>query len=322
MLRTTGPGTVNSGRNGFGLFVRQKASDVHTTVAGGSFFDTDFKKNQEDNMPELFWNGQTFGEAAFQPGTAWHLYRLAVQGSQYSLSIDGKPMVSYTISDYPSPASVGVISWYYGVQVKSFEVVAIGPASSTIPFDSVPRDANLTPGDLPLTGYYYSSLRHWYSLREVSRENDAIAREDHLNRASLDTPGRGVSYGVDYGAYSRDLEDIYSSITVFDTAQDAQASIPRKLAILKQTATQLPNARNIQDLTGLSVGDVSGGMRADASSQGVNARVIVVDFARGRYTLTLRLLVDPDPGWAPDAAKSVQLALDLARIVDSRLPRG
>jgi hypothetical protein len=313
MIRTTGPGAVSAALNGFGLIAREQRSNPHTSVAGGSFFDANFQTNQEDNMPELYWNGQTIGQMAFQPGNAWHLYRLAVQGDLYSLSIDGKPMVAYTVTDYPSPTSVGVFAWYYQVQVKRFEVDSIGPQATPVPFDPVPRDANITVSDLPTTGFYLPYLHHWYS-------NEESARESNVSVASLQTAGRVVSYGVDYYASSRDFSDIYSAITEFGTAAQAQAFYQARLQVLRQTGMAIPGAHDFQDLSGLGLGDASGGFRVDGGTQGLNVRAIVIFFVRGRYTALLRVSTDPDPDWAPDAARSVQQVTDLGRIIDGRLP--
>src|SRR5437660_49577 len=59
MLRTSGPGSLSASLNGFGLVARESRSDPHGSVAGGSFFSANFHTDQEDNMPELYWNGQT-----------------------------------------------------------------------------------------------------------------------------------------------------------------------------------------------------------------------------------------------------------------------
>jgi hypothetical protein len=314
MLRGISPGMSGAALNGFGLMVRERATDLHTSVAGGSFFDGDFQANQENNGPELYWNGQTLGAASFQPGNAWHLYRLAVQGDQYTLSIDGKQLVSSAIPDYPSPTAVGVFSWYYRVQVKQLEVDPIGPASTRVSLDLIPRTANLTVGDLPTTGFYRQYLSHWYT-------NEETAREGSTSLASLQASGRLASYAVDFFPSSRDFADIYSSITAFHTATQAQAYFRQRLPQLLQAATLLPNARNVADLTGLGLGEASGGFRADGSAQGINTRVIVIFFVRGQYTVLLRVHTDPDPGWAPNAARSVRQVTALGRIIDGRLPR-
>jgi hypothetical protein len=314
MLRTTGPGPLTADLNGFGLVAREKRSDAHRAVAGGSFFNTYFNPDQENNTPELYWNGQTIGQEDFQPGSTWHLYRLTVQGDQYSLSIDGKPMVMYSVPDYPSPRVVGVFSWYYQVKVKHFEVDSIGTAATQLPFDPVPRAANLTVGDLPTTGSYRPYLSHWYS-------NEETAREDNVSLSSLQAAGRIVSYGVEFYPYSRDVTDIYSVISAFGTSEEARAFFQARFPVLEQAGQSVPGEHNFQEFSGLNLGDVSAGFRVDGSEQGVNARAVLIYFVRGRYTELLRLGTDPDPGWAPDPAATAAIAIGLAQTIDARLPR-
>jgi hypothetical protein len=322
MLRTTGHSDQGLTLNGFGLVVRQKASDPHASVAAGSFFNADYNLNEEDNMPELYWNNQTIGAAAFQPGSSWHLYRLAVQGDQYSLSIDGKLMVAYTIPDYPNPTTVGVFSRFYAVQVKQFEVDSIGPASGQIPFDPVPRDANLTIQDLPDTGFYFADLHHWYTVEEIDRENATTAKEENLDPALFATPGRDVGYAVSYVARSREIESLFSEVAPFDTAADARAFLTGRLALLHRQVAFLPNVSNAHDLPNPGLGDASWGYQVEYGGSGLVGRLTVIVLAQGRYALYLRLNSYATQDFAPDPAKSAALAISLARIVDTRLSAG
>jgi hypothetical protein len=323
MIRTTGPGTVSASLNGFGLLVRGMRADPHTMVGGGSFFDADFAPNHEDNMPELYWNGQTIGAAAFDPKKAWHRYQLMVQGDQYTVSIDGKVMVSYRVPEYSYPTTVGVFSWYYQVQLKQFEVDAIGPSSSQMQADPVPRDANLTVGDLPTTGFYDPYLHHWYTLPEVERENQDAAKVFNIDPALLASPGRSISYGVDFFARSRELSDVYSAIIPFDSAADAQANLTAKRAVEHLEVTRLPGVSNSHDLSVTGVGNAGWGVQTDYDAgSGVFGRLTIVDFVRGRYSVFLRIASDPSSDQAPDAAKTAAIAIELAHTIDARLPHG
>src|SRR5207237_6779421 len=105
--------------SGFGLVVRKEPTHPHTSIMGGSFYDTDAPEN---NNPNLYWNGDTAGGAAFDPGTAFHTYRLEVRGTQYTLLIDGQQMVQYSIADFAGPVKAGIFAMFYKTNVTTFAV--------------------------------------------------------------------------------------------------------------------------------------------------------------------------------------------------------
>jgi hypothetical protein len=229
-------------------------------------------------------------------------------------------MVSYAIPEYSHPTAVGVFGWYYRVQMKSFEVDTVAPASSAAPVDPVPRDANLTVSDLPPSGFYSPYLHHWYTAKEVARENLTSAKQFNLDPALLDAPGRQISYGVDFYVSSRAMDDLFSNIISFDTAANAQANVASRLSVAHLEAAALPGASNIHEFAVIGVGETGWGLQVDYSLAGASGRITFMEFVRGRYVVYLRLDSDPDPDWAPDPAATAAIAIGLAKTIDGRLP--
>lgn len=309
-LRGAGPGGADVILKGFGLVARPAAASTPTGVEAGSFFSS--QNAREDTNPEIYWNGQTAGGAAFSPKKGWHLYRLEVRGSQFTLLIDGTQMVNYTIADYTDPTRVGIFSRFYRLEARDFEVMTV--SATLTPVMTVPalKQMNLTVADLPVTGFYLPTLSHWYP-------NEEIARERNLSLSALQAAGSIVSYGTDFFARSREVSDIYSQITAYGTPAQALADNTARVQVLRATFRQLvpvPTA-NYHDLTGIAVGDASDGFRFDASSGGIEGRYVFLYFSRGRFAAHLTVVFDPT--MAPDADKSVALVTALARIMDQRM---
>jgi hypothetical protein len=301
-MRGLGPGGPEANLAGFGVVVRQNPSDPHTSISAGSFFSS----NSEDNNPEIYWNGDTVGGEQLNPGTSWHLYRFEVQGSLYTLFIDGKQMVQYPIDDYPHATRIGIFSTYYKVEVKNVQVFGLSAPTQQPPAYPPTKPLVLRLADLPATTFYAPDLEHFYP-------NDEVARERGVTLASLEASGRLMSYGVDFEVYDLTVVDIYNSVTAFKTAAEAQADIPARLAVLHKQYSAQPN---FHDLPANQVGDVSGGFTFDYSSLGYSFSLVTLLFARGQYE-TLVIFSTVAGKMSTDAA--VAETLGLAKIVDTRI---
>jgi hypothetical protein len=304
-MRSHGPGPVYATLSGFGLLLQPSNADPHASITAGSFFSD----SSEDNNPEIAWAGQTIGGTAFSPGSAWHTYSLDVHGSQYSLSIDGKEMVTAAIPGTAAPSRVGVFSLYYQVDVRHFSVARLSVVTPQTPLDSAARASNLTVTDLPDSGYYQPYLRHWYTDEEVARERG-------VSLSSLQPLGRIASYGTEFFARSREVNDIYISVTSYSAQTGARQDMVARMKVLRQN---VPQHTAYADLTGLSLGDLSDGYRVDISQSGISLEAIIVYVVHGRYTYFLRIAFDPL--FSPDSAKNLAFTLSLAHIIDARIPR-
>lgn len=300
-IQGLGPGGPQATLAGFGLVVRKTSSDPHTSISGGSFFSS----NAEDNNPELYWNGDTAGGAAFSPGTSWHVYRLEVRANQYTLLIDGKPVVQYVIDEYRNPVQAGIFSMYYRVRIKSVEVFALSASQSVTPYPPTKPFA-LAYSDLPPTTFYDRDLSHFYS-------NEEIARMRNVSLTSVEASGRIISYGEDFAVYGADLADIYSTVTAFKTSVDARADITSRMNSLRQSFSIY---QNLRELPSGQVGEESAGLSFDASASGYSFTFLILLFNRGSYDVQLTLTII-----AGTLTRDQLLAetLAFARIVDQRL---
>jgi hypothetical protein len=301
-IRGLGPGGPEANLTGFGLVLRQKPADPHTSISAGSFFSI----SSEDNNPEIYWNGDTVGGGQLNPGTSWHVYRFEVQNNLYTLLIDGKQMVQYPIDDYPHASRVGIFSTYYKVQVKNVQVLGLSAASHPAPTYPPTKPLVLTLADLPPTTFYAPDVRHFYPNQETARERGVTV-------ASLEASGRLTSYAIDFNVYDLSVADIYNGVTAFETARDAAADIPARLAVLHQQYSSQPN---FHDLPANQIGDVSGGFTFDYSSLGYSFSIVTLVFARGQYE-SLVLFTTVAGKMSTDAA--VAETMDLAKVVDVRI---
>lgn len=306
-IKNNGPSGIATNLPGYGLVVRTRISDPHTSVVGGSYFSD----NGEDINPELYWNGQTVGGTAFDPKSSWHLYRLEVQGDQYTLLIDGKKMVQYTIPDYPHPTRVGVFSTYYKIQVRNFRIEAMGAATSHVTTAPELRRFNLTLADLPTDGYFDSYLSHWFT-------NEEAARIRNVSLDSLVTRGRIIAYETDFYVLSPEYTDVYCSVTAFTSPAGAQADMSDRLIHFRQVYSTDPQFKNYRDLGGLGIGDSSGGFSFEYTVAGLHIRTVVIYVQRGRYVTTLRI-----PFYASfPIDQNLAISTSLAKIIDARIQQG
>ena len=68
----------------------------------------------------------TFQQHDYQPGDAWHTYRIEVVGDQATLFVDGtQNSVSITQEDAISNGPIGLTSWGFDLRVSSFVITAL-----------------------------------------------------------------------------------------------------------------------------------------------------------------------------------------------------
>lgn len=305
-IRGLGLGPIHGTLAGYGLVVRQVPGDPHTSIEGGSFQSGYGSYQSEDTNPELYWNGDTIGGAAFAPGTAWHAYRLEVRDNEYTLLIDGKQMVTYRIDDYSFPTAVGVFSLYDRVQVKNFSVLSLGSAGTTSTPPLPLKRLNLGLADLPKDIYFQPQLSHYYT-------NDETARERGVSLQTIAATGRIAGYAVEYFPWDAALTDLYSSVAAFRTPAEAQADTLSRLKQLEQTYASSDNYQTLP----APAGDVGGGFRVSLSSGGFTVDVVALLFSRGSYFVLIRTAFNADPHLS--GAAEIAQANALAKVVDAHI---
>lgn len=73
-----------------------------------------------DNM-----NNSNLTSAPFNPGTAYHTYRVEVKDNQLRFLIDGAPLLAVTDNRYTSGEQVGLWSYDAQLNVSSFKIIAL-----------------------------------------------------------------------------------------------------------------------------------------------------------------------------------------------------
>lgn len=301
-MRSPGSGGSTANLTGFGVVVGHSPSNPHTSISGGSFFST----QSEDNNPQLYWNSDTVGGAAFTPGTAWHTYRLEVHENLYTLFIDGHQVVQYPIDDHPFPTRAGVFSLYDRVQVKTFKILGLTSNGSTSSPAPRLKRLNLTLPDLPTSDYFQPLLQHYTT-------NVEAAREQNTSVAALEAQGRITSYVVSWFPWGLDFFDLLSSVTLFRTSANAQASSVARLEAFKQVFSGSTNFRLLPDE---HIGDTNRGLRLDIVSGDQTLDVFALLFTRGNYSVLLRAVFY---GGQMSESDEIAKIVSLAKVIDSRV---
>jgi|GEM_PF-2940909 len=69
--------------------------------------------------------GSALANAPFDPGTAWHTYRVEVKGNTIKLLIDGGVKIDITDNTYLSGRQVGFWSYEVQLNISSFKIIAL-----------------------------------------------------------------------------------------------------------------------------------------------------------------------------------------------------
>ena len=101
-----------------------------STSNGWQGYNAGATKDYDSPTAFIDRTGNGIGNTNFDPGTAWHTYKLEVKGNILSLFIDNAPVVQATDDQYQTCG--GQVGFYDGgggigitVQVSSFEVLAL-----------------------------------------------------------------------------------------------------------------------------------------------------------------------------------------------------
>jgi hypothetical protein len=149
-MNAIGPGTVGSG---FGLAVR--GNGTGSGVAGGMRYPSSaFSANE----PMLYWDGQTVGGKDFTLSPGYHIYRIDVRGTDYTLSIDGQTIVQFPIHVTHVVPEVSIWSVHERLKIKSLTVTRL-PGAAPLPSIPPVQSINLNSLDVPAamseSAYYF-----------------------------------------------------------------------------------------------------------------------------------------------------------------------
>jgi hypothetical protein len=100
-------------RNGYGAKVRPPFRELCNPGAGTRYVSF-IVKSEDFGQPQQF-----------DPGLAWHTYRVEVRGNQLSLLIDGALMLQTTDNRYLAPGLAGIWSRNCQVSVRQFRIIAL-----------------------------------------------------------------------------------------------------------------------------------------------------------------------------------------------------
>jgi hypothetical protein len=67
----------------------------------------------------------SIGQTSFDPGNAWHTYRLEGKGTQINLSIDGRLVLVVNDNRYLSGGQLGFKSFETQLSISNFKVIAL-----------------------------------------------------------------------------------------------------------------------------------------------------------------------------------------------------
>jgi hypothetical protein len=305
-VRILGTGPFKANVTGAGVFTRTDAKDVHTTVEGGAFLSG--TKETDDQGAQLAWGEVTTGSGnAFDPGTAWHTYRLEASADQYRLFVDGRQMIQHALPDKQNPVQAGIFAAYERVIVRKFEVLPASTPPVQVPADPPLDKMVLQLSDLPAILFFYPNMEHVLSNAEVAR-----SRGDTI--AAVAQTGRVVGFEVDYSVFNPALPDLYSSVVAYKSPSDAVNDVRARVAASKKGAVAQGGV-NLRAFP-QQVGQVSDGYMFDAYPGGVRTIYIVLWAARGRYAGET-ILVD-DPALLPENT-AVTVVAQLATAVDNHI---
>jgi hypothetical protein len=150
-------------------------------------------------------------------------------------------------------------------------------------------------------------MHHVYS-------NEEVARSRGVSQAAVGNSGRLLSFGVDFLPFSLGLPDVFSSVVVYRSAQQAAADVPALVAFFKAGASGR-GATNVRDFPA-SVGQSSAGYIFDATPGGTVTTYLILFAQSGRY-VSQTIVVD-DSAFFPETS-AVALALNLAGTMDRHI---
>jgi hypothetical protein len=300
-------GAPSQPSSGFGVVVR--AENPVSGITGGSVYSN----NLNYNLPLLLWKNESVGgtNVTLKPG--FNTYRLEVHGADYTLSINGAPVVSFTIADFSDGGSyplVGVWGVNQKLQVKSLVVTRLGTAT---PLPALPpvRTINLAPADVPSI------------LQPVGNSyftDSELALIDKVGMDTITSTGLLVTYQANYAVTSFPTSGAYgvfSYVYAYSSRQMAQNEFS-----IDWSRFQARWAQNTNYSTNVvsGVGDDAHMLTYEYTETGASSQIkgtlVGIFFRRGIYEVTL--FEDFVQGTVAPADTIAQ-ATSLAKIVDDHI---
>jgi hypothetical protein len=293
--------------SGYGVVVRAKTPK--NGISGGSVTSD----NPEYNTPLILWNDNSVGGARATLTTGFNTFRMEVHGTDYSLSINGTHIVSFTIAGV-SPAAtfthVGIWTVGQKLQVKSLTVTKLGVANALTP--RPPVDAvNLVTGDVP-AGFQ--------SLGNSFFTDEELAQLDDETADTVTSTGLLLSHQASFGAQSQPTSGPYavnSYVYAYSSPETAAAALAGDWTTEQAAKGQNPNY-STTPLSG--VGNEAYVLFYDYSESGYgtpfNGTLASIFFRSGSYEVTV--FEDFVAGTVSQADMQADVTA-LAKVMDARI---
>jgi hypothetical protein len=281
IARTGGPGaSVLYPERGYGVFVRG-IEKQGAAVAGGFFFG-EALGNGYYPQSALDWGGTVLRGASVALHAGFNMFRLEVHGDHYAVFENGVITTQATVKGFRGDR-VGVFSREYRIRVRSFRVVALpshsasgGPAASLLAGLAL---LNLQPNDAPAG--FRRSYGEYFTNREVALQRNVTVE---LLRQS----GRLLSYRVEYGHFldprhpEKGENSLAVTVAAFRSPTSARADYDYVLSTYGNEWNRLPSPGlyGVEDFLATD----------DWQSAGVQYRTDDLDFVRGSYRISVRLV--------------------------------
>jgi hypothetical protein len=272
-------------------------------IAGGSHFSA----TPELNEPLLLWGRDSVGGADVALGAGYNTYRLEVHGRDYTLFINGRRIVRFTIGKFGKGTTVGVWSLNQQILVNSFKVTQLRSAKPLAALPAV-EVVDLRPQDVP------SSLAPGDGHFATNQE---LARLNRVPLATLAGAGNIISYHTSYIALSQpDFGPVWAtaSVDAFLSPDTAQTSLTTRLAGLGQLWS---GNTNYAASTVGGLGDEAHALGYEYFAGNYDATQVAIVFRRGRYVVSVSESFVQ--GGGVTRSDLVAQSTALARIVDGRI---
>jgi hypothetical protein len=262
---------TNAAQASYDLFVRRSAKNGRTGIFAG--YDAVAGTDSARNVADLFWNGTVDNYvpgAAFTPGSAFHTYRIEVQGTVYRFLIDGKAVVPWTIiKDDSTFTRLGLAFVYVPAKIKSFKVLTLPSAAITTQLDTSLLESRAflaaDVGVAPFVG--------------VFEDDSAYATDYNLSAADLQSMDRLYGYREEFQNNSTLITDM---INVHSSPAGAKAAFDFFVTRFKAAQTQVTDFGE-NDVSTLGIGDNAFSFHYQYTFQGAASYVDEVVFQSGNY---------------------------------------
>jgi hypothetical protein len=235
----------------------------------------------------LLWGPFMDDGSPLKLGGSWHVYRIAVHGQLYQVSVDGRPVTEWvSIASDRTSSDVGIWSGFYKLAIRNFRVFRLPTAHPHTSFDpvSTARQA-VTWGDIgkPESNPEFLSNAKYAALR-------------HLPVKAVLAGGRLIGFGGIWGAGHPEatssgypvlgIEEVGDLVTAYRTSSGAHLGFARD-AVFDRRAKQARGEFSPLAIT--RIGEESDAFVFTAKSSVLGPVTVgVLNFRLGSHTVHLK----------------------------------